>query len=99
RWHSAVTVSRIGAISRKAVLAPALADRDRSRNYRQRGSASLLRRRRMVVLQETAQTLTADEAVAPSRLSAKREKQHVAQALMVPLLVIMRHELANCSSY
>lgn len=47
-----------------------------------------------VVLQEAAQTLAADDALVASRLSAKREKQHVAQALMVAFMVIVRDELA-----
>ena len=49
----------------------------------------------MVVRQETAQTLTTGDAVVDWRLTAKRENQHVAQTLMMPFFVIMRHELAN----
>jgi hypothetical protein len=49
----------------------------------------------MIVLQQTAQTLATNDGVVAWRLNARREDQHVAQALMVPLVVIVRHELAN----
>jgi hypothetical protein len=42
----------------------------------------------VVILQEAAQTLSADDAVVASRLNASREDQHVAQALMIALMVI-----------
>jgi hypothetical protein len=47
-----------------------------------------LRGRSVVELQEAAQTLSADDAVVSSRLNASGEDQHVAQALMVPFVVI-----------
>ena len=40
----------------------------------------------MVILQEAAQTLSADDGVGVSRLEASGEDQHVAQALMVPFV-------------
>jgi hypothetical protein len=49
----------------------------------------------MIVLQQTAETLTADDAPIASRLKARREDQDVTQSLMVPLRVIVRDELAN----
>jgi len=52
----------------------------------------------MVVLQETAEALTAGDAVVDWRLNANREDQHVAQPLVIAFFVIMRHELANRSS-
>jgi hypothetical protein len=52
----------------------------------------------MVVLQEAAQTLSAEDAVVASRGNASGEDQHVAQALMVPFVVIMHDELGNRSS-
>ncbi len=51
----------------------------------------------MVVLQETAQTLTTGDAVVGGRLTTNRDNQHVAETLMIPFFVIMRHELANRS--
>jgi hypothetical protein len=57
-----------------------------------------LRGRSMVVLQEAAQTLSADDAVVASLLKASGEDQHVAQALMIALMVIMRDELGDRSS-
>ena len=60
--------------------------------------ALLLRGRSVVVLQETAQMLSAGDAVVASRLNASREDQDVAQALMIALMVIMRDELGDRSS-
>ena len=76
-----------------------LADRDALRSYLQRRvRAPFLRCRSVVVLQQTAQPLTADDAVVASRLNTSGENQSIAQALMVPLLVIMHDEFANRSS-
>ena len=52
----------------------------------------------VVVLQEAAQALAADDALAVSRVNRFGEQQHVAQALMVPFMVIMRDELADRST-
>ena len=72
------------------------ASRERLRSYLQgRVCSPFLRGRSVVVLQETAQALMADDAVAASRLNTNGENQDIPQALMVPLLVIMRDELAN----
>jgi hypothetical protein len=59
---------------------------------------ALLRGRSVVILQEAAQTLSADDAVVASGLKASREDQYVAQALMIALKVIMRDELGDRSS-
>jgi hypothetical protein len=59
---------------------------------------AFLRGRSMVILQQAAQTLTASDAVIASRANADEENQHVAQALMIALMVIMRDELADRSS-
>ena len=56
-----------------------------------------LRRRSMVVLQQTTQPLPTGDAVVEWHLIASWENQHVAQPLMVLFFVIMRHELANGS--
>jgi hypothetical protein len=49
----------------------------------------------MIELQQSANSLTADDGVFPPRLNAARKNQHVAQALVVPLKVVVRRELAN----
>ena len=49
----------------------------------------------MGVLEEAAQTLSADDSVSASRLNASGEDQHVAQALMVPFVVIVHDELGD----
>ena len=64
----------------------------------QRGCCMLLCRRSMVVLQQPTQTLPTGDAHGDWRLIASREDQHVAEPLMIPFFVIMRHELANRSS-
>jgi len=66
--------------------------------YLEGGVRAILRGRSVVVLQHAAQTLTAGDAVGAFRVNAGRENQHVAQALMIALMVIMGYELADRSS-
>src|SRR5262249_21842398 len=67
--------------------------RDRQSEY----LVGRLRRRSMVVLQQTTQALPAGDAVVEWHLIVSWDNQHVAQPLMVPFFVIMCHELANGS--
>src|SRR5262249_14811655 len=56
-----------------------------------------LRGRSIVVLQQTTQTLSTGDAVVGPHLIAGWDNQHVAQPLMIPFFVIMRHEFVNGS--
>jgi hypothetical protein len=51
----------------------------------------------MVVLQQTTESLPTGDAAVNWRLIASREKQHIADPLVIPFFVIMRHELSNGS--
>jgi hypothetical protein len=47
---------------------------------------------------QTTQALPADDALVDWRVIASRQDQYVAEPLMIPFFMIVRHELANRSS-